>query len=276
MVDILLSTYQSEKYIEEQINSIFNQTYTEWKLIIRDDGSSDSTVQIIDKYKSNYPDKVFILNDNRDNIGTVKSFEYLLNSANSEYIMFCDHDDIWLPDKIATSILKMREVENSNPDFPILIHSDLTVIDGREDTIHSSFWCFSNLNPKLLAEFNYLGVCNGITGCTMLINKKAREVSLPFSKEARMHDAWIALCVSKYGKIGYVDRPTVLYRQHEFNQIGAKGYKGLIDYAQVKLLNIKQVVEQNRLQLQMLHDLEYGSVLKYVCYKISYFIRTRL
>ena len=276
MVDILLSTYQSEKYIEEQINSIFNQTYTEWKLIIRDDGSSDSTVQIIDKYKSNYPDKVFILNDNRDNIGTVKSFEYLLNSANSEYIMFCDHDDIWLPDKIATSILKMREVENSNPDFPILIHSDLTVIDSREDTTHSSFWCFSNLNPKLLAEFNYLGVCNGITGCTMLINKKAREVSLPFSKEARMHDAWIALCVSKYGKIGYVDRPTVLYRQHEFNQIGAKEYKGLIDYAQVKLLNIKQVVEQNRLQLQMLHDLEYGSVLKYVWYKISYFIRTRL
>ena len=276
MVDILLSTYQSEKYIEDQINSILNQTYTEWKLIVRDDGSSDGTVQIINKYKSNYPDRVFILDDNMNNIGTVRSFEYLLNSASSEYIMFCDHDDIWLPDKIAMSIAKMSEIENCNPDLPVLIHSDLIVINGREDTIHSSFWHFSNLNPRLLANFNYLGVCNGITGCTMLINKMAKDVSLPFSKYARMHDAWIALCVSKYGKIGYIDRPAVLYRQHEFNQIGAKTYKGLIDYVQVKLLNIKQVVEQNRLQLQMLRDLKYGSVLKYICYKISYFIRTRL
>jgi len=276
MVDILLSTYQSEKYIEDQINSILNQTHSEWRLIIRDDGSSDSTVQILNKYKSNYPDKVFILNDNKDNIGTVKSYEYLLDSVNSEYIMFCDHDDIWVPDKIATSIIKMTEMEKNNPKLPILVHSDLTVVDSNADIIHSSFWHFSKLNPQILVNFNYLGVCNGITGCTVLINKKAKEVSLPFSKNTRMHDAWIALCVSKYGKVGYIGKPTVLYRQHELNQIGAKENKGLIHYTQAKFKNIKQVVKQNKLQLKMLQELEYGSILKYSYYKISYFIRIRL
>lgn len=276
MVDILLSTYQSEKYIEQQINSILNQTHSEWKLIIRDDSSSDNTVQLINKYKNNYPDKIFILNDNRGNIGTVESYEYLLDSANSEYIMLCDHDDIWVSDKITTLIVKMNEMEKDYPNLPILVHSDLAVVDSNADMIHSSFWHFSKLNPEILLSFNYLGVCNGITGCTVLINYRAREISLPFSKNARMHDAWIALCVSKYGKIGYVDKPTVLYRQHELNQIGAKEGKNLIHYTQAKFKSIKQVIKQNKIQLKMLHELKYGSLLKYSYYKISYFIRTYL
>jgi len=276
MIEILLSTFQSETYLEEQINSILAQTCTDWKLLVRDDGSSDNTINILNEFKKKYPTKIDLLSIKNEHVGVIKSFEHLLNYSQAEYIMFCDHDDIWLPEKIEVSIRKMIEMEKSNPKTPILVHTDLTVVNSQAKIIHPSFWEFSKLNPKLLSNFNYLGVCNGITGCTSIINFKAKELCLPFSNHILMHDSWIALCVSKYGKIGYISKPTILYRQHELNQIGAREVKSAFEYLQIKITNLKQVLKENNKQLILLKELGYGTKFKYYFFKVLYFIKARL
>jgi glycosyltransferase involved in cell wall biosynthesis len=277
MINILLSTFQSERYLVQLIDSILNQSYKEWKLIVRDDGSTDNTNLILYNYQNDYPEKIIVLADIAGNIGTVKSFEHLLAySSEADYIMFCDHDDIWLSDKIKISIEKMGEMEKANPHCPILVHTDLTVVDMKGEVIHSSFWNLSKLDPQLLTNFNYLAVCNGVTGCTIIINKKSREVCLPISENARMHDSWIALCVSKYGKIGYISEPTILYRQHLSNQIGAKEGRSLFRYIQSKLQNLKKTIRYNKMQLAMVRDLKHTNLFKYFIFKLIYFLKTRI
>ncbi|HEY5589375.1 MAG TPA: glycosyltransferase family 2 protein [Candidatus Paceibacterota bacterium] len=277
MVEILLSTFQSEMYLEEQIDSLINQTYTDWKLLIRDDGSTDNTVEIIKRYNKNYPDKIKILVGVNENLGVINSFELLLRNSTANYIMFCDHDDVWFPEKIEWSLKKMIQIEIENPELPILIHTDLTLVNyNNTQIIHNSFWKSSKLNPKLLSKFNYLGVCNGITGCTILINRYAIEICLPFSKYVQMHDSWISLCISKYGLISYINKPTIFYRQHKTNQIGAQKIDDISQYLKDKIRDVKNVIKRNKSQIQLLHEIEYGNLLKYVYFKISYFIRARI
>lgn len=275
MIDILLSTFNSVKHLDEQINSLLNQTYSEWNLLIRDDGSTDDTLEYLKKIKNKFPDKITLFIEN-ENVGVIKSFEHLMLESKAEYIMFCDHDDVWLPNKIELTLKKMKDLEIETPNSPILVHSDLTVVDEKFQIIHESFWKLSKLDSTLLSNFNYLGVCNGITGCTIIINRKAKKISLPISENARMHDSWIGLCVSKYGKIGFINESTILYRQHNSNQIGATEIKGSISYVNSRISNLKKVIENNKKQLKLIDELEYGNIVKYLYYKISYFLKARI
>ena len=127
MIDILLSTYNGEKYLTQLLDSILNQDYKEWRLIIRDDASCDSTKKIIDIYQRLHPNNIIIIpNNTNTNIGVIKSFELLLSQSSSKYIMFCDQDDIWLPNKISESIKTIKYIEQKQTQqTPILVHSDL-------------------------------------------------------------------------------------------------------------------------------------------------------
>ena len=107
MVEILLSTYNGEAYLEELLDSLIAQTYQDWSLTIRDDGSTDSTIDIISEYQHKYGEKITLM-DGRKNIGTIKSFELLLQQSIAEYVMLCDQDDVWMPDKIMLSLQKME------------------------------------------------------------------------------------------------------------------------------------------------------------------------
>ena len=219
MIDILLSTYNSEKYLMEQIQSYINQTYSDWRLIVRDDGSTDETLKILNKLAETYQDKIIFYRGN--NIGTIKSFEWLLAKSEAEYIMLSDHDDVWMENKIEVTLLKMKELETKHANKPLLVFTDLRVVNENLELVNESFWKYARLDVKSSSDLNYLGVCNCINACTIMINKKAKEICLPFSDKAKMHDAWIALKVCKYGEIGYVDKPTILYRQHSKNLFGA-------------------------------------------------------
>ena len=262
MIDILLSTYNSEKYLEEQINSIINQSNEGWNLLIRDDGSSDNTLQIISKYIDRFSTKIF-LTSSGENIGIVKSYETLLRESKSEYVMFCDHDDVWLPDKIQLTLDKMTEREKENPNQPILIHTDLKIVDNRLNEIHSSFWKLLKIKPSKLTDFNLLSVYNYVTGCTVMINKEAKRIVLPFADCVRMHDYWIALCVAKSGIIDVVNRQTILYRQHSENELGVRNLK--VGFS------LKKIINENTKQINMLQKLGEVSITKYLLYKFIFF-----
>lgn len=275
-IDILLSTFNGAIYLEELFDSLLNQSYSDFRIVVRDDNSKDSTVEIIASYVQRFPTKIYFIENNNENIGTIKSFETLLLCSTAKYIMFCDQDDVWLPNKIEITFNKMKEIELQYSNSPVLIHTDLRVVDKNLNEINPSFWNFTHTNPDLLSSFDYLGVFNGITGCTCMINLKAKQFCLPFSNLALMHDSWLALIISKTGYISYVDESTILYRQHEMNQVGAQFSANLKSYLINRFLIINKVVVNNVNQIRLLNSLNYGGVLKYLKFKFLYFIKIRI
>ena len=220
MITLLLSTYNGEKYLQEQIDSFSSQSHKNFRLIARDDGSSDKSKEIL------VSNGIDLLSSDR-NVGVKKSFSLLLEHAlketSSEYFMFGDQDDVWDEEKIGKTFKKMKEMENKYPNIALLVHTDLEVVDKNLQTIDKSFWHFENIDPSC-NDFNRLLIQNTITGCTVMINRKLAELALPIPHEAIMHDWWLGLVASKFGKIAYIDEPLIKYRQHGNNSIGAKGF----------------------------------------------------
>jgi|SRR5690554_84251 len=271
-IDILLSTYNGEKYLDELFNSIIDQTYINWHLIIRDDGSIDSTQIIIDKFKVKYPGKISQI-ESKQNVGVIKSFEILMQHTVSDYIMFCDQDDVWLPTKIELTYEKITQFEKEYPNKPILIHSDLMVVDKYLNVISNSFWYYSRIRPELLVDFNYLAVKNAVTGCTAMINSKVKNIIPKSTQNTLMHDSWITLNIAnELGVIAYIDIPTILYRQHDNNVLGANN--NIDSYYKKKILDIKKVIKLNINQFKMVNEIVHFSIMKYIYFKIKYLIKS--
>ena len=143
---IILSTYNGEKYLKAQLDSLLLQSYKNFKLIVRDDGSTDGTKEILNFYNIE-------LLDSSENLGVKKSFETLLKYAcengEGKYFMFCDQDDVWNNDKIEKTLKKMQELENLYEDnIPLLVHTDLEVVNENLETLSSSMWKSEYINPK--------------------------------------------------------------------------------------------------------------------------------
>jgi glycosyltransferase involved in cell wall biosynthesis len=220
-IDILLSTYNGERYLDEQIYSIIAQTEVNWRLIARDDGSTDSTVEILHRFARSYPDKIVIICDD-EHLGTCQSFSRLMERATARFVMFCDQDDVWLPYKIAISREKMLDLETaSGSDTPLLVHTDLRVVDSELKTIADSFWSFQGLDPAGGSRLNKLLTKNVVTGGAIMVNRALQRLALPIPPEAIMHDWWLALVTATFGTFGTISQPTLLYRQHHNNVIGA-------------------------------------------------------
>jgi len=222
-VDILLATYNGEKYLAEQLDSILSQTHTAWRLLIRDDDSSDSSLDIIQSYREKYPSQIILIEDEEKNLGAYQNFARLLREATNNYIMFCDQDDIWLETKVADTLKAM--VDNERDATPLLVHTDLEVVDETLQTLQPSFVKKMHINVKR-DKLNQLLMRNIATGCTMMINRPLLDLILPLPEKGVIHDWWIVLVASIYGHIIYLDRATILYRQHGNNTIGASQESG--------------------------------------------------
>lgn len=216
-VDVLLATYNGEKYVQEQIESILNQTYQNIHLIISDDGSKDNTREIIKEYEKK--DERVTTYFQEKNLGYIKNFEFLMKQVESNYYMFSDQDDVWLPKKIEKA---MQTLEEEKAD---LVFGDLEVVNQELQTVYPSFGDFMKLNRKIQKckngyEMNYLYNC--VTGCTMLAKKETIEKCLPLPNHSKYvaHDHWIALVVSLEGKLAYIPEKYIKYRQHGNNEIG--------------------------------------------------------
>jgi glycosyltransferase, group 2 family len=213
-IDILMATYNGEKYLSEQIDSIVGQTYQNWNLLIRDDNSSDGTLQILKKYEK-LDRRIKILRDNRGNLGIVKNFEELLKNSESELIMFSDQDDIWLENKL-DMYLKIAEKLEFNG---FLIHSEAALFKKNHENISKGSFISKKAVKKGLENvfFNYF-----VQGATILISKEIRDFVFPFPKEAYLHDRYIHLVSELFFERVFINQPLIYYRQHGNNQIGAK------------------------------------------------------
>ncbi|MCC9017160.1 glycosyltransferase family 2 protein [Flavobacterium lipolyticum] len=220
MIAILLSTYNGEKYLREQLESLYLQTYKEFQLFVRDDGSTDSTINILQEYKSRYSNITLFTNEGT-NMGACMSFMWLLKNVEAEYYMFCDQDDIWFSSKVQISLDALESESKRSEDKAIIVHTDLIVTDSKLDITAYSLWENDNTHPSRITR-KYLKLVNYVTGCTMIFNRKARDLSIDYTGNILMHDFWISICVdSSKGAIVSLPVPTIYYRQHSNNTIGA-------------------------------------------------------
>ena len=227
-IAILMATYNGEKYLEEQIESILNQTYQDFVLYIRDDNSTDNTRKIIKKYVKKNPNKVIQVKDEKVAKGACNNFMYLLEYVYSlnkyDIFMFADQDDFWLEDKVEFTVNEYKKIENKEQ--PILIHTDLNVVDSKLNIISESFFRYSNLNENCNKFNNYL-IQNNVTGCTTLINKTLVDLIIFNINNILMHDWYFALIASAFGQVIFIGKATIKYRQHGNNVLGAKKVKGI-------------------------------------------------
>jgi glycosyltransferase involved in cell wall biosynthesis len=222
-IDILLATYNGAAYLEEQLASIEAQTHPNWRLIARDDGSSDLTPEMLAAFRVRYPERVTILRDGEGNLGLVQNFSRLMEASTAPYATFCDQDDVWLAEKLSLCLERILELEvQHGSDKPLLVFTDLTVVDEELKVIHPSFWQYQGLRPERCNDLNRLLLQNVVTGCTALMNRSLVRKAGPLPRSAIVHDWWVALVAAGFGRSRSVSQPTVLYRQHPENRIGAK------------------------------------------------------
>jgi len=231
-IAIVLSIYNGEKYVVEQIDSLLSQTYKNLVIVIRDDGSDDKSFTIVQKYASMHPERFHVLALDKQNKGASGGFAFLMEyvlankttlGLEKAYLMFCDQDDVWFDNKVEMQMEAMLKAEDAGGDFPVLIHSDLQVVSSEKRLVAKSFVVFQGLEIKR-NKFPNLVISNLITGCTALVNEALAVKALPIPDKAIMHDWWLAIVAAAFGKVIFLDTPLIYYRQHENNTIGAKEF----------------------------------------------------
>lgn len=240
-VEILLATFNGEPYLSEQLDSILSQDTQNWHLTASDDGSSDRTVEILDAYAQTYPEKITRVVSGRQFHNARDHFFWLMEQCDADYIQFCDQDDVWHPDKLRLLQEALEEAEAAyGTDTPLLAFSDQAVVDKDLGLIAPSLMTLQQQNPKVL-DYRNLLYQNVVSGCTMAVNRPLAKLAAGCTdtQQVIMHDWWLALTAARFGKMVYVDRATIDYRQHGNNSVGAKDVRSPA-FLIYKLLHLRE------------------------------------
>ncbi len=240
-IAVLLATYNGEKYLETQLDSLVNQTSNDFKVYIHDDGSKDNTVNIINQYVERYPN-LFEFIGSHSTGGPMNNFMYLLSNVNSNYYMFCDQDDYWYNFKIEKTYDAMLQQE-TNEDVPVLICTDVELVDHNLDILYKSYFSYKMIDYKD-TTVRHLLKSNFVIGCTVMINNCLKKLSLEKVdlKNIYMHDWWFALIASQFGCVNALPISTIKYRQHEQNASGSS-LKGNFYALLTQMIHFKESIQ---------------------------------
>lgn len=267
-IAILMATYNGGEYLRDQINSIISQSFHGWTLYIHDDGSSDETNQILEYYCTKYDNIVTLKYPSQK--GAKNNFLSLIRMVEADYYLFCDQDDIWKRNKIQLEMEQMKRMEEQYGDVPLLVFSDLEVVDKDLKVVSPSMWQNGGIRPELLTSFDEGAVFEYVTGCTMLFNRMGRETVIYPADKALMHDSWVFCCILKAGgHVNGLHKQLVSYRQHGNNTLGATSWSS--HGPLYKIIHISKIFRNNYRHWEMLKSLGYGSFIKYL--KFKYLIR---
>lgn len=211
-VDILMACYNGEKYLRNQILSLQQQTHNNWHLYIRDDGSTDNTLEIIQEFLKD--PRVTLIKDNKKSLGCAKNFKELFKYSTADYVICCDQDDIWFEKKI--EILYKYAVEKFKESIPCLVYCD--GYGYLSDTGQINIFSISKLHAKKINEFLFFNA--GYQGCSILMNKKLAGMFNLYCKDFFMHDNIISLIAHTFGEVYFLPKKLMLYRQHSRNVTG--------------------------------------------------------
>ena len=260
-VEILLATYNGEGYLEQQLQSILSQDTKEWHLTVSDDGSTDSTPDILERYERDYPDFIKRVHSGKRFGNAREHFFWLMEQCKADYMQFCDQDDVWHNDKVRILQEAMEEAEQKyGKNVPMVVFSDQTVVDESLQMISPSLMHMQQQNSEA-TDFRNILFQSIVTGCTMEINRSMADKAAMITDSTRtvMHDWWIALIAAQFGQMVYVPVATIDYRQHGRNSVGAKDTRSL-SYLLNKTFHLKRfrknVTEKKSQAAEFLHVYE--------------------
>lgn len=250
-VQVLLSTYNGQKYISQLLDSILSQKGVEIYCLIRDDGSTDNTITILRDYQKKYKNIEVI---EGENIGYKKSFmELVYLSGEYDYYAFADQDDVWKPEKIIKAIEQLNKLSAEEP----LMYCSNCIITDEDLNIIKMLHNNGNIIPKTKLQALVQGFAHG---CTMVFNRSARDLILRYKpKQEYAHDFWIPLILYFLGKIVYDKDSYIFYRQHENNYFGVKVSIKKMIKLKLELFNKKRNFYSNMIK-EILEG--YGDILK--------------
>lgn len=223
-VEILMAVYNGGPYLRAQLDSILAQTDGRWHMTVSDDGSTDGSPEIIEAYTKRDPDRISVYRPGR-RFGCARDhFFHLMEACEAEYMLFCDQDDVWYPDKVGKTRAALIDAEEKwGADAPILVFSDQTPTDASLNPLASSLMRYQG---QYFGDFDYRSILmqNVVTGGAMGVNRALARLGAPRGDAGAvvMHDWWLAAVAARFGHIVYIDEPLGVYRQHSGNAVGAK------------------------------------------------------
>ncbi len=222
-LSIAMATYNGEKFIREQLDSILNQTQLPDEIVISDDASTDRTPAILMQYKERYP-KLIKLLLNKKNVGFVKNFERAIMNTTGDVVAFSDQDDVWLPEKLEKESKILKEHQDIG-----MVFCDLEIVDEELKMLVPSLWKTRKWDLDGIIKrrkfFEMIVDSNRVTGCTIVIRRNVLKKLIPFDKRVFVHDHWLAVGSALLTDVYAFNKPLVLYRQHSDNQIGSSRKK---------------------------------------------------
>jgi len=223
-VAILLATYNGEKYLGEMLQSLEDQTYENFTVYIHDDGSTDGTISMlqtwIDEHQADTK-KQYVLLEGAKTGSAKANFMWMLSQVESDYYMFADQDDVWLPNKVERSVIALSKLDNGKL-YPACIFSDMYVVDKDLNIIDESFIQYLGRDVNNV-DYTQILIDNPGAGCTYCFDKKLRDMAITLTDVSSipMHDHFILALAAASGRVQGIDEPLLYYRQTGYNEMGA-------------------------------------------------------
>lgn len=263
MISVALCTYNGERFLSEQLDSILNQTHKVDEIIICDDCSSDTTPLVLENYEKQFPDTIKVFY-NEKSLHVIKNFEKAIKKSNGDIILLCDQDDVWKENKVERTVQYFQD----NPTMLGVFH-ELELMNQDNQTLHKTMLQKLGVNQSLLSQiknnntwFQFLLLRNIVTGAALAIKKEAKEYIFPFIANAIaiIHDYDIALVLSNQNKLGFLEEKLGYYRIHDAQQVGIKQVEKFDFSLYDKLFKNKEIDTKEALRIHYQTYLKYTAI----------------
>jgi glycosyltransferase involved in cell wall biosynthesis len=235
-IDIAMPCYNSAAWLDGMIESIVAQDGPSWRIIARDDGSQDATVERLAIWQERLGARMVLLeNPSGENLRIAASYTAVLQATSAPWILTADPDDVWLPGHLARIADAIKDAESSmGTDVPIAVCTNAAVIDERDRPVASSFWRWVRSNPRRLRLLD-VAMENPALGSTMGVNRALLDLALPVPRESGAQDWWLALTASAFGRLSVIEEVSILYRRHGGNHMKNPFGESIIDAVRISL-----------------------------------------
>lgn len=219
LVDIVVACFNSAKWIDEFVAGLFSVDDAAWRLVVRDDGSTDDTLSLLKKWKNKLGDRMILMDpESPRNLGLIKNYDAVLSRSTAAWVLTADPDDVWLPPRLPLTLKTLKEAEAQyGQETPIAVCADAMVVDGDLNLISPSYWRWSMLKPQSTPTVLRTALDSVALGTTMALNRALLDKSLPIPDDAAYPDQWMTLVAVAFGRLIALPTVTVKYRRHGQN-----------------------------------------------------------
>lgn len=227
--DVILAVWNGERYLPAMLDSLLSQTTRDFNVLVRDDGSRDGSLEILEKYKPKFDGRLSVITGEASGSATA-NFAILMRETKADYALFADQDDVWKPEKVELTLRSLKEAEATyGKSTPIYFATDIAVVNKDLELISPSYWKWKRLNPSMMGKLSQSLICVPIQGMASGINRALLDLSNPVAEKAISHDWWAQLIAAAMGKVICDPTTTALYRVHGGNasvpkQVGVLPY----------------------------------------------------